>query len=153
MSVEMIARMWLANLMANVSLSISYQMHDGLQAGQSPGADQSHFGLVRAVAHPAGSDDSRYWQPKRGYFAAVAFTSILHGRELSPPAKRPVVVATPASAKTHNTTFAMSFRVPSSARDSTGRATVSSTGSSRRADTVMSVLNLDAVEVLVVWSV
>eukprot|EP01050_Picozoa_sp_SAG11_P038552 SAG11_NODE_15792_length_566_cov_0.991435_1_plen_157_part_10 len=96
--------MWLSNLLANVSLSVWYQLHDGLLAGQAAGADQAHFGLVRASTrtHPQ-QDDDHYWQPKRGYLAAATFGRLLAGR---------VVGQTPLragrSAKT-NTTFALSF--------------------------------------------
>jgi len=143
--------MWLANLMANVSLSIWYQLHDGLQAGQTPGSDQSHFGLVRAAAHtyPERKDDSRYWQPKRGYFAAVAFTHILRGRELSSPASRPVIVATAASAKSRNTTFALSFQFP--APSSTLGSTISSSAGAGVRPPVAPALNLSAAQVLVAW--
>ena len=101
--------------MANVSLSIWYQLHDGLESGQAAGADQSHFGLVRSATwrHPE-RGDARYWQPKRGFFAASTFTSVLAGRVPS-AAARPVVVATAGAAKSANTSYLMAFARASNA--------------------------------------
>ena len=80
LTAKFLPRQWLSNLLHNVTLSIWFQMHDGpLAAGA--GADQSHFGIVRAQSHPERADD-RYWSPKRGYYSAQTFTRILQGRTL-----------------------------------------------------------------------
>ena len=60
-----LARMWLANLLSNVSLSIAYDWHDD---GSNPGDCESNFGSVRA--HPTG-DPALPFTPKPMYIAAI----------------------------------------------------------------------------------
>ena len=82
---KFLPRMWLTNLMQGVRLSIWYNFKDGRLASGA-GADQSHFGLVRADPAPStaegGQTEGYHWPPKQGFFAARAFTRLLAGRAL-----------------------------------------------------------------------
>eukprot|EP01048_Picozoa_sp_COSAG05_P007009 COSAG05_NODE_479_length_9424_cov_38.098552_3_plen_487_part_00 len=82
---KFLPRMWLTNLMQGVRLSIWYNFKDGRLASGA-GADQSHFGLVRADPAPptaeGGQTEGYHWPPKQGFFAARAFTRLLAGRAL-----------------------------------------------------------------------
>ena len=69
---KFLPRMWLTNMLADVRLSIWYELLDGASATDS----EAHFGLLRA---PGGGELP---SPKQGFRAARTFTRMLRGRVL-----------------------------------------------------------------------